>query len=576
MGITSALVTGLSGLSSNQSKLDVVGNNIANVNTVGFKCSRMDFKTQFSQSFSPGSAPNGVLGGTNPMQVGMGVSDGGISRDFSDGSRETTGVPSNLALEGPGFFILQGVDRAYSRDGNFKLNSLNTLINLDGMNVQGYGVDANFNIIPGTLQNLVIPLTTLTVADPTTKVTMSGNLNTNGVLPTRVAGLSLDQSLFATDGAGGVSATAPDDATLLTDLVNASGNSFFTLGDTLTLSGTVGSRTTDPKTLDVTNVTTLADLAQFMNGTLGINTDAGANGPIATAPGVSFAASATDSSVMLTVAGNPGAANDLTLDSNTLAITNAAGTTTPFTFTKNSSADGESVATATTVYDSLGTPVQLNLVASLMSRDGAGAHWQFYATSPDGTSTGALTQNVVGRGTLDFDTNGRLAASSGTTINIDRTNTGASPNLAFQIDFSSLSGLTDTASSLATSLQDGSAMGVLNNYSIDQSGMIMGSFSNGLTRTLGQIALATFRNNEGLVDKGNNTFGEGPNSGTAVVTTPGSSSVARIIGGALELSNVDLSEQFVQLISASTGFSSASRIISTSNQLLQELLNASR
>src|SRR3954471_1994531 len=103
MGITSSLNTGLSGLSANQSKLDVVGNNIANVNTVGFKSSRLDFKSQFSQTFSYGSAPDGELGGTNPMQVGMGVAIGSTSRNFNPGQVEVTGTDSNLAIDGDGF-----------------------------------------------------------------------------------------------------------------------------------------------------------------------------------------------------------------------------------------------------------------------------------------------------------------------------------------------------------------------------------------------------------------------------------------------------------------------------------------
>src|SRR5689334_21252181 len=107
MGITSSLQTGLSGLSASQQQIDVVGNNIANVNTVGFKSSRLDFKTQFLQNFSFGSAPNGDLGGTNPLQIGLGASTGSITKDFSDGSLQVTGVPTNLAIQGQGMFVLQ-------------------------------------------------------------------------------------------------------------------------------------------------------------------------------------------------------------------------------------------------------------------------------------------------------------------------------------------------------------------------------------------------------------------------------------------------------------------------------------
>src|ERR1041384_5534915 len=117
MGITSSLVTALSGLSTAQSQIDVVGNNIANVNTVGFKASRLDFKTQFLENFSFGSAPNGTLGGTNPLQIGLGASAGAITKNFTDGSLRVTGVPTNMAIQGSGMFILQdAAQQVYTRD----------------------------------------------------------------------------------------------------------------------------------------------------------------------------------------------------------------------------------------------------------------------------------------------------------------------------------------------------------------------------------------------------------------------------------------------------------------------------
>jgi flagellar hook protein FlgE len=576
MGITSSLITGLSGLTSNQSKLDVIGNNIANVNTVGFKSSRLDFKTQFSQSFSYGSAPTSELGGTNPLQIGMGVVQGAVSRNFNDGSREVTGVSSNLAIEGDGFFILKdGSSQTYTRDGTFKLNSNDQLVNSDGLHVQGFGIDAGYNIIPGVLEDITIPIGTLTVADATSSVTMGGNLNTNGALPTAVSDLTLNQELYTSDGAGGVTGTAPTSDTALTLLTDDTGVPYFQDGDTLTFTGTVGSRSVNAKTLSVTSTTTLGDLMSFMNGTLGIDTTAGANGTLATTPGVSLDTGAAGAAV-LTIDGNLGSANDLTLNANSLSISRAGSSTSPFTWDKNATADGESTATTAVVYDSLGTEVTLNVVTSLISRDATGATWRFYATSPDGTGTGALTQGAVGTGTLTFDTNGTLIASTDTTATIDRNGTGATPNLTFDLNFNDISGLTDTTSEVYTTIQDGQPMGTLTSYSIDQNGIIKGTFDNGLNRTLGQVAMATFRNNQGLVDLGNNAFQEGPNSGTAVISAPGDLAAGTIVSGALELSNVDLSSEFVQLISASTGFSASSRVITTSNQLMQELLAAAR
>src|SRR3954470_22922070 len=155
MGITSSLITALSGLSTSQSQIDVVGNNIANVNTIGFKSSRLDFKTQFLENFSFGTAPSTELGGTNPLQIGLGTEAGAVSRNFGDGSLQVTGVNTNLAMQGAGFFILKDVgQQVYTRDGSFLLNGLNQLVSSSGQLVQGFGVDGNFNVIPGVLSNL--------------------------------------------------------------------------------------------------------------------------------------------------------------------------------------------------------------------------------------------------------------------------------------------------------------------------------------------------------------------------------------------------------------------------------------
>ncbi len=201
MGITSSLITALSGLTAAQSQIDVVGNNIANVNTTGFKSSTLDFKTQFLENISLGSAPSGVLGGTNPVQIGLGTSAGAISKDFTSGSLQATGINTNLAIQGDGFFVLnQGQNQVYTRDGSFQLNNLKQLVSSTGQNVQGFGVDANFNIIPNTLGNISISPSTLVVAQATSNVTISGTLNSTGSIPTSVSDLTLTQPLFLSSG----------------------------------------------------------------------------------------------------------------------------------------------------------------------------------------------------------------------------------------------------------------------------------------------------------------------------------------------------------------------------------------
>jgi flagellar hook protein FlgE len=583
MGISSALNTGLSGLAANQSELDVVGNNIANANTLAFKSSRLDFKSQFSETFSYGSAPNGNLGGTNPIQVGLGVQQGSMTRMFTEGSTELTGVDSNLAIQGDGFFVLDNNGtQNYTRDGSFKLSSSNDLVNADGLHVEGYGVDKNFNLIPGTLQNINIPVGQLTIAQPTQTLSVAtGNLNASGALPTAVAQYNLGAPLYASNGSGGTTGVAPTASTPLTSLVDSTGAAYFSPTDVLSFSASVGGQSIQTQTLPVTSgagVATLGDLMNFLSGSLGINTSAGANGSVATPPGASLASIASGAAAQLQIAGNVGVKNDFLLDGSGNSLTGATGpAAAQLAFSRTSTANGESTSAGAALNDSLGNSFNSTTTISLISKNASGGTvWQYYVTSPGNTPTGANTQTAIGTGTITFDANGNFVSATPTTVTVDRTGTGASPNLTFNIDFSKLNGQGNQSSGLNMTA-DGLAAGTLHGYSIDSNGIIKGNFSpNGAVKILGQIALATFRNNQGLVDKGSNLFAEGSNSGTAQITAPGQGTAGTIQSDALEGSNVDLSTEFVRLISASTGFSAASRVITTSNQLLQELLSAAR
>ena len=136
--------------------------------------------------------------------------------------------------------------------------------------------------------------------------------------------------------------------------------------------------------------------------------------------------------------------------------------------------------------------------------------------------------------------------------------------------------MTDITSQISALSQDGSGIGTLEDFSISTDGTISGVFSNGLLRNIGQVVLATFANPRGLLDLGGNLFNLSSNSGNATIALPGSGRAGRIVGGALELSNVDLSEEFINLITASTGFSANARVLSTSDRLIQELLATAR
>jgi len=565
MGLTSSLFTALSGLNTNQFRIDVIGDNIANVNTTAFKSSRSIFETQFAQTLSTGTPPGNTEGGSNPMSVGMGAAVAATQQNMLQGSIETTGVPSDLAIEGQGFFVVRSADnrQAYTRDGSFSLNAQNQLVTADGFFVQGFAVDDDFNIVPGVLVDLTIPLGSLSTARATESAVLNGNLSPTGPASQGVAttGTVLQSNALVSD-AGGTPALATDN---LTDLRDASDPSttLFSAGDVITLDGaTKGGRDLPTAQFVVgTTGTTLGDLADWLEDVLGINTTAGVPG----SPGVTI-----DGSGRLVVTGNLGEENALQIAAS--ALSSSGSNSTPLSFSETAAADGNSVFTSFTVFDSLGSAVQVNVTMVLESTSTTGNTWRFYAESSDD----ADMDLTVGTGTVTFDAEGKLTAATGTSLQIDRDGTGAADPLSFTLDFSSLTGLDTGQSSLVLASQDGFPPGTLDSFSIGTDGTISGTFTNGLTRTLGRIALATFANPAGLVRETNNLFRSGPNSGEAIITAPLVMGAGRIISGALELSNVDLSREFIGLIAASTGFSAAGRVIATSDELLNELLLLTR
>jgi len=571
MALSNALFAGLSGLDVNQVKLNIVGNNIANANTVAFKSTRVLFKPQFYVTDSGGSQPDGDSGGTNPSQRGLGVVISALEKNFQPGSIETTGRPTDMAIDGDGFFIVRSDEQKYTRDGSFRLNANNQLVTSAGDLVQGYGVDQSFQIITGQLTDLTIPLGAATTAQATSVATMEGNLNAAGTV---ASGASILASQYLTVLNSG---TAPSNVTLLTDLASASDitTPLFNAGDTLTLSARKGSRSIAEATLNVTG-RTLGDLMNFLRQALGIN-DTVVPAAGQAAPGVVLEADpANAANQRIVITGNSGADNALELGPGSLRT--ATGLM-PLRFADATDANGiasnpsgESVHTSLVVYDSLGAAVTLNVTAVLERTSSTGNVWRFYAESASDTDLDL----VVGTGTLTFDNFGKLRAVTGNTITIDRTDTGAQTPLTLTLDFSRMTSLAHRSSELAMVNQDGSPMGRLTGFSVGADGRITGSFSNGVTRTLGQLAIATFTNPAGLIDRGGNMYVEGANSGTAVIGVPATLGAGKIVAGALELSNVDLSEEFINLIIASTGFAASSRVISTSDQLLTELLNANR
>jgi len=573
MGLTTAMYTGLTGLNSNQFRIDTIGNNIANVNTTAFKGSRATFQNQFALVLSPGSGPSDSSGGTNPSQIGLGSMLGSVQRSFLAGAIETTGLPTDMAIEGSGFFIVRSPDGepAYTRDGAFKVSSDQLLVSSDGFKVQGYGVDSDFSIIPGVLQDLEIPLGTLSTTRATQKAELDGNLNADGDMATQ--GTILHSQVFQEGASGGPAATA---ATLLTDVYDDdSVTPLFDEGDVITVrsakKGSGGGRELPETSFTVAATSTLDDFANFLNNTLGINADAALGG----SPGVRIGDTDPDAGKII-IEGNVGEENAITIDLSDIQSTNA-NFNAPFQFNEQQEANGESVFTTFIVYDSLGSAMQVDLTMTLESKSNTGTTWRFYAESTGDTDDSGVLGET---GTLTFDNDGMLIDSTNTTLSVDRENTGALNPLQFTLDFSNVTGLaasyTAQPSTLVMTTQDGYGAGTLSNFAVGSDGVIIGTFSNGLTRSLGQIALATFTNPEGLVADVNNLYKIGPNSGQPMITTPQTLGAGTVLSGALELSNIDLTREFIGLITATTGFSASGRVISTSNDLLNELLMIAR
>ena len=583
MALTSALYTGLSGLDVNQTRLNVVGNNIANTNTVAFKASRTLFKPQFYVTDAAGGPPSADFGGENPSQRGLGAVVASIEKDWSPGSIEPTGKSTDMAIDGDGFFVVQGKDQMFTRDGSFNLNSNNDLVTTGGDFVQGFGVDTNGNVIKGRLGNITIPIGSVTQAQATKAVTLEGNLNADGAIAT---GASILNSQALTDVGGGGPAV-PSLTSLLVNLRDpaATATPLVSAGDVITIAGKRGGRDLPPLNYTVAAGDTLSDFADFVNQAMGVDTSVAVPSG-SPPPGVTVGAVTGDAANTghIIITGNLGTENALSLAGT--AVTSSSGTA-PFAFGEGldttgiaSDPSGESVYTSYVAYDSLGTPITVNLTAVLESKADTGNTWRFYATSADDTDAKAFAPGgqgqILGTGTLTFDNEGKLLSSTGSTISVNRDNTGATSPLNLAINFNSITSLTSRTSELVMTKQDGSPIGTLDGFSIGATGLITGTFNNGLTKTLGQVAIATFNNPAGLMDKGSSMMTTGANSGVAVIGEPQQLGAGSVRAGALELSNVDLSEEFTNLIIASTGFSASSRVITTSDQLLTELLNTSR
>ncbi len=254
-----------------------------------------------------------------------------------------------------------------------------------------------------------------------------------------------------------------------------------------------------------------------------------------------------------------------------------------FTFTETVAASGESFYTESVVFDSLGTPHRMETTFALVGKSDTNSFWRYWVESADNTKVPGVTEDRgVGTGLITFGRDGEFVSATGTDISLDLAATGAATPLLYKLDFTELSGFTSTTNAVGKPInlsaseqisQDGFELGTLDDFSISGSGLITGLFTNGLTRSIGRVLIARFPNDNGLIEVGQNVFETGVNSGDPVIGTPGTFGRGFVRQGFLEESNVDLAEQFTDLIVNQRAFQANARTIGVANELLRDLIN---
>ena len=460
-----SLYSGVSGLQNHQTRMDVIGNNISNVNTPGFKRGRVNFQDMISQQVAGAAKPTEELGGVNPKDVGLGMTISTIEQVFTQGNLQSTGVGTDVAIQGNGFFVVKnGEESFYTRNGVFGLDRDGTLVNpANGMRVQGWmAQELNGEQIvqtAATPTDLVIPVGSKDPAKATENVLFACNLDKNTP--------EIQEGAGANDVAKGTWETSQK-------IYDSFGNAHQL---TVSFRKVPGVPNSWQATVNVD-----ADNADFTQTRVGLGTTDGVQN----------------------------------------------------TFIVN--------------FDNYG---QLSSVT-----DSAGN-----ITNPDGEIVLTTSFTVP---EANADENGNPYRQ---TFNINLGTIGSMKNTVTQ----SASRSTTKAYS-----QDGYTLGYLDNFKIDSSGTITGVYSNGTNRVIGQLALATFANDRGLEKAGDNTYVETNNSGQANIGESGVAGKGSLLAGALEMSNVDLSEQMTDMIVTQRGFQANSKTIQTADTLLETVLSLKR
>jgi flagellar hook protein FlgE len=539
-----ALLSGVTGLRIHQQMLDVSGNNLANVNTNGYKASRILFSDLLNQTLQDAGQPTERIGGTNPMQIGSGAQVAAIDRDMNQGGLVTTGQPLDMAIEGAGFFVIDdGSKDLYTRVGSFGVDSQFYLVDpATGYRVQrigSEGVAEGFQV--STRTDIRIPYDVALAARGTETVTYTGNLSADeDDAQTQIITSGLQYTV------GGAVAS---ESSLLEDLDQASG---IADGDQIDITVTRrdGTQTTGTLTIDA-GVTDVQDLLDQIGTLLGGDATVGIlNGEVR---------------VSETRVGSS------QIDTSFAMASGATGTLEVPNYFKILTAGGESVRnTNVEIFDSQGVG---HMMSAAFCRSSAN-NWDVVITAITG-DVELVKRRIEG---VSFHADGSYGGLSGgdtptfqMRFEHDPTNTRSiTINLGTIGEFVGLSQF-GGASTVAPSGQDGFASGYLTSLSVTREGILTGVFNNGVRRDLAAMKIATFQNPGGLEAVGNNMFIPTANSGDPVTTKALSGGAGSIRGSSLERSNVEVAAEFVNLIQAQNGYQANARTIRIANDMLREL-----
>ena len=538
----------LSGLDADSTALNTIANNLANLNTTGFKSQTANFSDLFYQQV-------GTAGSGDPIEVGAGTQVTSTETDFSNGSPTSTGNASDVALQGSGFFVLQnGGEVEYTRDGTFNVTSDGSLVSQAGLSVMGYPATNGVVSTDSALTALQIPVGAVEAPKTTGNMNITANLDANSG--------AVASTGFAFSGALG--ATAGTDAVGPITVYDSNGQSH-----TVTVTLTNNNATTPGQwgysiELDGNAATAVTGNLQF-SPTTGALTS--------TTPVTAGFSGLTDGANALAFNWDPSTLTQSTAATNTVSgLTQVGGTAptlTPF-------------QVPITIYDSLGNP---QVATVTFTKDLTAINtWDYSVALPTGSYGGAA--GAVNTGTLGFTASGALSTINGVSATAA---TGTIPlsfaglsdgaaNLAFNWNLYGSSGtpsVTQVASASATSAtaQDGYAAGTYTGYTIDANGVISAQFSNSQTTAIGQLAVASVVNQQGLDRLGDNNYATTLASGEATTGVANSGGRGSIDDSALEASNVDISTEFADLIVAQRAFEANSKAVTTFDNVAQETIN---